>query len=70
MSDLDIGEDEVLKLATLGNGTNSKETVDTLTRSLVLRNRLIFQILIYSQKVNLKSYLDYSFRMCYGLEFF
>ncbi|XP_024627731.1 E3 ubiquitin-protein ligase trul-1 isoform X1 [Medicago truncatula] len=39
VSDLDIGEDEVLKLATLGNGTNSKETVDTLTRSLVLRNR-------------------------------
>ncbi|CAK8560776.1 unnamed protein product [Lathyrus sativus] len=39
VSDLDLGEDEVLKLATLGNGANSKETVDTLKRSLVLRNR-------------------------------
>ncbi|KAK2406979.1 RING/U-box superfamily protein [Trifolium repens] len=39
VSDLDLGEDEVLKLATLGNGANSQETVDTLKRSLVLRNR-------------------------------
>ncbi|KAK7389896.1 hypothetical protein VNO78_25193 [Psophocarpus tetragonolobus] len=39
VSDLDIDEEEVLKLATLGNGTNSKDTIDTLKRSLVMRNR-------------------------------
>ncbi|XP_027337381.1 uncharacterized protein LOC113851095 [Abrus precatorius] len=39
VSDLDLDEDEVLKLATLGNGANSKDTIDTLKRSLVLRNR-------------------------------
>ena len=27
--DLDIDEEEVLKLATLGNGANSKDTIDT-----------------------------------------
>ncbi|KAG5059910.1 hypothetical protein JHK87_000939 [Glycine soja] len=37
--DLDIDEEEVLKLATLGNGANSKDTIDTLKRSLVMRNR-------------------------------
>ncbi|XP_061349802.1 uncharacterized protein LOC133295040 [Gastrolobium bilobum] len=39
VSDLDLDEEEVLKLATLGNGANSKDTIDTLKRSLVLRNR-------------------------------
>nr|KYP77126.1 hypothetical protein KK1_021397 [Cajanus cajan] len=39
VSDLDIDEEEVLKLATLGNGANSKDTIDTLKRSLVMRNR-------------------------------
>ncbi|KAK7349482.1 hypothetical protein VNO77_06884 [Canavalia gladiata] len=39
VSDLDLDEEEVLKLATLGNGANSKDTIDTLKRSLVMRNR-------------------------------
>ncbi|KAK7382051.1 hypothetical protein VNO80_00713 [Phaseolus coccineus] len=39
VSDLDIDEEEVLKLATFGNGANSKDTIDTLKRSLVMRNR-------------------------------
>ncbi|CAJ1950240.1 unnamed protein product [Sphenostylis stenocarpa] len=39
VSDLDIDEEEVLKLATFGNGANSKDTVDTLKKSLVMRNR-------------------------------
>ncbi|KAK4266904.1 hypothetical protein QN277_023764 [Acacia crassicarpa] len=37
--DPNLDEDEVLKLATLGNGANSKDTIDTLRRSLVMRNR-------------------------------
>ncbi|KAK7274305.1 hypothetical protein RIF29_15388 [Crotalaria pallida] len=39
VSDLDLREEDVLKLATLGNGANSKDTIDTLKKSLVLRNR-------------------------------
>ncbi|XP_057454692.1 uncharacterized protein LOC130746161 isoform X2 [Lotus japonicus] len=39
VADVDLDEDEILKLATLGNGANSKDTIDTLKRSLVLRNR-------------------------------
>ncbi|KAL5179941.1 hypothetical protein HKD37_01G001159 [Glycine soja] len=39
VSDLDIDEEEVLKLATLGNGANSKDTIDTLKRCMVMRNR-------------------------------
>ena len=45
--DLDIDEEEVLKLATLGNGANSKDTIDTLKRSLVMRNRFIPQIFFF-----------------------
>ncbi|KAK1376183.1 Potyviral helper component protease-interacting protein 1 [Heracleum sosnowskyi] len=37
--DLDLDEDEVLKLASLGKETNSKETIDVLKRSLVIRNK-------------------------------
>lgn len=39
VSDLNLDEEEVLRLATLGNGANSKDTIDTLKKSLVLRNR-------------------------------
>ncbi|CAJ1947868.1 unnamed protein product, partial [Sphenostylis stenocarpa] len=38
-TDLDIDEEEVLKLATFGNGANSKDTIDTLKISLVMQNR-------------------------------
>ncbi|CAL0315028.1 unnamed protein product [Lupinus luteus] len=39
VSDLDLDEEDILKLATLGNGANSKDTIDTLKKSLVLRNK-------------------------------
>ena len=39
VSDLDLDEDEVLKLTSFGNGANIQDTVDILRRSLVMRNR-------------------------------
>ncbi|KAJ7962461.1 E3 ubiquitin-protein ligase TRAIP-like [Quillaja saponaria] len=39
MSDLDLDEEEILKLAALGNGANNKDTIDILRKSLVMRNR-------------------------------
>ncbi|KAL7158813.1 hypothetical protein ABFS83_02G168000 [Erythranthe nasuta] len=38
-SDLDLEEDEVVKLASLGNDAGSRETVDVLKKSLVIRNK-------------------------------
>ncbi|PIN20176.1 putative E3 ubiquitin ligase [Handroanthus impetiginosus] len=38
-SDLNLGEDEVMKLASLGHDVGSKETVDILRKSLVIRNK-------------------------------
>ncbi|CDP08760.1 unnamed protein product [Coffea canephora] len=39
VSDLNLDEDEALKLACLGNEVNSKETIDVLKKSLVIRNK-------------------------------
>uniref|UniRef100_A0A803NXC8 RING-type domain-containing protein n=1 Tax=Cannabis sativa TaxID=3483 RepID=A0A803NXC8_CANSA len=39
VSDLDLDEDEVQKLASFGNGGNSQDTIDILRRSLVMRNK-------------------------------
>lgn len=39
--DLDLDEEEVLKLASLGKETNNKETIDVLKRSLVIRNKYV-----------------------------
>lgn len=39
VSDLKLDEEEVLKLASLGDGVNSKETIDVLKKSLVIRNK-------------------------------
>lgn len=39
MSDLDLDEEKVLKLASFGNGANNKDTIDILRKSLVMRNR-------------------------------
>ncbi|XP_062156666.1 uncharacterized protein LOC133864374 isoform X2 [Alnus glutinosa] len=39
VSDLDLDEEEVLKLASFGNAANSKDTIDILRKSLVMRNR-------------------------------
>lgn len=39
VSDLNLDEDEILKLATFGNGANSQVTIDILRRSLVMRNK-------------------------------
>ncbi|KAI4355143.1 hypothetical protein L6164_003943 [Bauhinia variegata] len=39
VSDLDLDEEDIMKYASLGNGANSKDMIDTLRKSLVLRNR-------------------------------
>ncbi|KAL0008418.1 hypothetical protein SO802_009920 [Lithocarpus litseifolius] len=39
VSDLDLDDGEVLKLASFGNGANNKDTIDILRKSLVMRNR-------------------------------
>ncbi|KAK9949418.1 hypothetical protein M0R45_004941 [Rubus argutus] len=39
VSQLDLDEKEVLHLAALGNGANSKNTIDVLRKSLVMSNR-------------------------------
>ncbi|XP_010261367.1 PREDICTED: uncharacterized protein LOC104600221 [Nelumbo nucifera] len=39
VSDVNLEEEEVLKLASFGNGTNTKDTIDVLKKSLVLRNK-------------------------------
>ncbi|KAG8391879.1 hypothetical protein BUALT_Bualt01G0232800 [Buddleja alternifolia] len=39
VSDLNLEEDEVMKLASLGNDAGSRETVDVLRKSLVIRNK-------------------------------
>ncbi|KAK9103738.1 hypothetical protein Sjap_020992 [Stephania japonica] len=39
VSDLNLDEEEVVKLASFGHEINSKETVDILKKSLVLRNK-------------------------------
>ena len=46
---LHIDEEEVLMLANLGNGANSKDTIDTFKRSLVMWNRFIPQIFFFLQ---------------------
>ncbi|KAF5176793.1 E3 ubiquitin-protein ligase traip-like [Thalictrum thalictroides] len=39
VSDVNLDEEEIVKLASLGHGINSKDTVDVLKKSLVLRNK-------------------------------
>ncbi|CAL0330984.1 unnamed protein product [Lupinus luteus] len=39
VSYLDLDEEDILKLTTLGNGANSKDTIDTIKKSLVLWNK-------------------------------
>ncbi|KAJ6675297.1 RING ZINC FINGER PROTEIN-RELATED [Salix viminalis] len=39
VSDVNLEEDEVLKLASFGNETSNKDTVDILRKSLVIRNK-------------------------------
>ncbi|XP_021807968.1 uncharacterized protein LOC110751769 isoform X2 [Prunus avium] len=39
VSDLDLDEEDVLKIAALGNGANNKDTIDVLRTSLVMSNR-------------------------------
>ena len=46
VSDLNLDEDEALKLACLGNEVNSKETIDVLKKSLVIRNKYEFSAII------------------------
>lgn len=39
VSDVNLDEEEVLKLASLGKEANNKETIDVLKKSLVIRNK-------------------------------
>lgn len=39
VSDLSLEEDDVLTLAWLGNNAKTENTIDTLVKSLVIRNR-------------------------------
>ncbi|XP_018510085.1 E3 ubiquitin-protein ligase TRAIP isoform X3 [Brassica rapa] len=45
VSDLSLEEDDVLKLALLGNNAKTKDTIDTLVKSLVIRNRSYKELL-------------------------
>ncbi|KAJ4955973.1 hypothetical protein NE237_012756 [Protea cynaroides] len=45
VSDLNLGEDDVFKLASFGHAANSKETIDILKKSLVLRNKSYKELL-------------------------
>ncbi|EOA20456.1 hypothetical protein CARUB_v10000769mg [Capsella rubella] len=45
VSDLSLEEDDVLKLALLGNTAKTKDTIDTLVKSLVIRNRSYKELL-------------------------
>ena len=36
---MDLDEEEVRKLSSLGSGADNKDTIDILRKSLVLRNR-------------------------------
>ncbi|KAK1408830.1 hypothetical protein QVD17_40911 [Tagetes erecta] len=46
VSDLDLEEDEIVKLASLGNEPNSKDSVDILKKSLVARNKLYNKLIV------------------------
>lgn len=45
VSDLDLDEDEVSRLSTLGNGANTKDTIDILRKSLEMSKRSAIQML-------------------------
>ncbi|MCL7042113.1 hypothetical protein MKW94_000936 [Papaver nudicaule] len=45
-SDCNLEEDEILKLASFGNGDNNKETIDVLKKSLVLRNKSYKELMV------------------------
>ncbi|XP_023746502.1 uncharacterized protein LOC111894641 isoform X2 [Lactuca sativa] len=40
MSDLNLNEEEIVKLASLGTHANSKENIDVLKKSLIVRNKM------------------------------
>nr|GMC80006.1 43kDa postsynaptic protein [Ipomoea batatas] len=44
--DLNLEEEDVLKFASLGNEANSKETIDVLKRSLVIRNKSYKELMV------------------------
>ncbi|KFK30709.1 hypothetical protein AALP_AA6G017500 [Arabis alpina] len=45
VSDISLDEDDVRKLALLGNNANTKDTIDTLVKSLVSRNKSYKELL-------------------------
>ncbi|KAF6157599.1 hypothetical protein GIB67_037172 [Kingdonia uniflora] len=46
VSDVNLEEEEVVKLASFGNGPNNKDTVDILKKSLVLRNKSYKELMV------------------------
>jgi hypothetical protein len=42
VGDTDLGEEEIFRLANLGSGSNKNAIIETLTKSLILRNKYIF----------------------------
>ncbi|XP_043715562.1 uncharacterized protein LOC122663956 isoform X2 [Telopea speciosissima] len=47
VSDLNLGEEDVVKLASFGHEANSKDTIDILKKSLVLRNKSYKELLAH-----------------------
>ncbi|KAI3681801.1 hypothetical protein L6452_36606 [Arctium lappa] len=45
ISDLNLEEEEIVKLASLGTGTHSKESTDVLKKSLVVRNKMYKELI-------------------------
>lgn len=45
---MNLEEEEVLKLASLGGGSNKEQTIDILKKSLILRNKYDFQYIVFS----------------------
>jgi hypothetical protein len=39
VTDTDLGEEDVVRLASAGGGSNKSSIIDTLTKSLILRNK-------------------------------
>ncbi|KAI3848700.1 hypothetical protein MKX03_025074 [Papaver bracteatum] len=46
VSDLNLEEDEVLKLASFSTGNSNKDTIDVLNKSLVLRNKSYKELMV------------------------
>lgn len=50
VSEVDLDEEEILKLSSLGSGADNKDTIDILRKSLVLRNRSVISNHLWNLK--------------------